>query len=359
MASPLQPSPRPHRPTRRSRPRRTVGILLAAAVPASAAPATPATAAEAAELVAARGHELEVMSEQFNEARELLGPAGRGRGRAGGARPRHGRARAVAAEVRGIARTAYTGEGLGSFQALMTSDSADEFVDRIVHAAAGRRAPERASSRRAAVANVGRRAGAGHRAAGRRRGAGASTTPSPRSRPTSQAEIAEYQAVFDQLSAQEQRAAVAGHAGDGPRQPVERARERRPPPAAPVVANSGAAQIAIDTAMAQRGKPYVWAAARAGLLRLLRPDRLRLRGRRHQPAALQPHAVADGPGGLPRPAAARRPGLLLQPGQPRRASTSATGRWCTRRPPATSSRWPRSMSGFSGGPPDRADLSSR
>ncbi|MGK5174076.1 C40 family peptidase, partial [Geodermatophilus sp. CPCC 205761] len=34
-----------------------------------------------------------------------------------------------------------------------------------------------------------------------------------------------------------------------------------PAPAAPVVAGSAAAQRAVDTAMAQRGDPYVWAAA--------------------------------------------------------------------------------------------------
>ena len=49
--------------------------------------------------------------------------------------------------------------------------------------------------------------------------------------------------------------------------PAERAsRAERAPAAAsgPVVASSGAAQVAVDTAMAQRGKPYVWAAAGPG-----------------------------------------------------------------------------------------------
>jgi peptidoglycan DL-endopeptidase CwlO len=41
--------------------------------------------------------------------------------------------------------------------------------------------------------------------------------------------------------------------------------EREPAAAAgPIVANSDAAQIAVDTAMAQRGKPYVWAASGPG-----------------------------------------------------------------------------------------------
>src|SRR5215212_11305064 len=45
-----------------------VGIL-ASAVPAHAA---PATSGEAAALVAARGHDLEAITEQYNEAREKL-----------------------------------------------------------------------------------------------------------------------------------------------------------------------------------------------------------------------------------------------------------------------------------------------
>ena len=65
MASPLQPA---RRRTVRRAALALVGALgvLTATVPASAAPATPGTAAEAAELVAARGHDLEALSEKFN-----------------------------------------------------------------------------------------------------------------------------------------------------------------------------------------------------------------------------------------------------------------------------------------------------
>ena len=48
-----------------------VGILFAG-VPAQATPGDPTTSAEAAEVVAAKGHELEVVTEQFNEAREAF-----------------------------------------------------------------------------------------------------------------------------------------------------------------------------------------------------------------------------------------------------------------------------------------------
>src|SRR5688572_9234707 len=72
MAFPLLPAP-PGRTVRRAALALVgaAGILLAS-VPASAAPGTPTTAAEAAQLVAARGHDLEALAEQFNEAREVL-----------------------------------------------------------------------------------------------------------------------------------------------------------------------------------------------------------------------------------------------------------------------------------------------
>jgi peptidoglycan DL-endopeptidase CwlO len=70
-----------------------------------------------------------------------------------------------------------------------------------------------------------------------------------------QSQIEEYRAEFDQLSAQEKRASIemaGGHAS----------RADRPDPATrgSVVASTEAAQIAVDTALAQVGKPYVWGA---------------------------------------------------------------------------------------------------
>jgi cell wall-associated NlpC family hydrolase len=72
-------------------------------------------------------------------------------------------------------------------------------------------------------------------------------------------QVAEYQAVYDQLSAAEKRAA-AGASPDH----VSRSDRAAAAPSGPVVASSQAAQIAVDTAMAQRGKPYVWAASGPG-----------------------------------------------------------------------------------------------
>src|SRR5829696_8448930 len=129
-----------------------VAGILASATPAQAAP--PATSAEAAELVAARGHELEGVTERFNEAREALA-AQQATAQAAAAALEQATATLATAQhqVRGIARSAYTGTGLGSFQALLTSDSADDFVDRVatLQLVAGHQSD---ILERAAVANV-------------------------------------------------------------------------------------------------------------------------------------------------------------------------------------------------------------
>jgi cell wall-associated NlpC family hydrolase len=245
-----------------------VGILLAT-VPASAAPGTPSTAAEAAEVLAARGHDLEAVAERFNEAREVLRAQ---QGAAQAAQAELDRATAVLAQaqhgVRGIARSAYTGSGLNSFQALMVSGSADEFVNRMstlqmvaghqnellgVAADANAAATAAQAQVQASVAEAQRQydAVAGQQADLER-------------------QIAEYKAIHDRLSAEEQRAvaaaAAAAHAaGSAHSERVSRAEREEPTESlaaasAPVVADGAAAQVAIDTAMAQRGKPYVWAA---------------------------------------------------------------------------------------------------
>src|SRR4051794_34685003 len=106
-----------------------LGVLVPALPPSAA---EPQTSAEAAALVAAKGHELEAVTERFNEAREKLRAQ---QAAAQKAAKQLKQAQAVLARnqqaVRGIARSAFTGDGLSTFSAMMTSDSADEFVDRM------------------------------------------------------------------------------------------------------------------------------------------------------------------------------------------------------------------------------------
>jgi cell wall-associated NlpC family hydrolase len=235
----------------------SLGILVAT-VPASAAPGTPGTAAEAAELVAARGHDLEALSETFNEARETLRAQ---QAAAAAAQVELERATAALAtaqqSVRGIARSAYTGSGLNSFEAMMISGSADEFVNRMatLQVVAGHQNEllGQAATANAAAADAQLQLQASVAEAQRQYDAVAAQQAAL------QSEIAEYQAIHDRLSAAEKQA-VAAAAADSSR--ASRAERTQPLAEASgaVVADGAAAQVAIDTAMAQRGKPYVWAA---------------------------------------------------------------------------------------------------
>ena len=232
-----------------------VAGILATAVPAQAA---PASRAEAAALVAAKGHELEVVTEQFNEARETL-DAQRAAAEAAGATLQQAVAALATAQqqVRGIARSAWTGEGLSSFQALLTSDSADDFVDRMstLQLVAGHENDILSAAAGANAAAAQAQASAQDSAAQAR----ATYDRVAAQQADLQKQVADYQAVYDQLSAAEKRAAA-----DAAPQRASRADRETPAASGPVVASSDAAQIAVDTAMAQRGKPYVWAASGPG-----------------------------------------------------------------------------------------------
>jgi cell wall-associated NlpC family hydrolase len=238
-----------------------VGGVLFSSVPAQAAPGAPTTTAEAAELVAARGHDLEVISERFNEARETL-EAQIATAKTAAATLQKATADLAGAQqrVRSIARAAYTGESGGSLRALMTSDSADAFVSQVatLQTIAGH---QNEILGRAAEANVA--------AAQAQAAATASATEAQKqfdAVATQQADlekqVAEYRAIFDRLSAQDQAAAVAASSHEDRASRAERT--ETPVETGPVVANSQAAQIAVDAALAQRGKPYVWAASGPG-----------------------------------------------------------------------------------------------
>jgi cell wall-associated NlpC family hydrolase len=234
-----------------------LGVLgiLCTSLPAQAA---PATAADAARIVAAKAHQLEVLTEKVNTAQVMLT---REQAAVQAATATAAKATAVLAvaqrEVRGIARSAFTGDSVSPFRAMMTSKNATEFItkvstletiaghqDGVLHTAAvasltasrARAAAQKAAA--AAKAQFG--ALAGQQAALKK-------------------DIAKFQAQYDQLSAAEKLAAV-GDTG-----PASRAGRTAPAVVTgPIVASSQAAQIAVDTAMAQRGKPYVWAASGPG-----------------------------------------------------------------------------------------------
>src|SRR3954451_9347341 len=126
-------------PARRGRTGRRVALTLVAAggvllapLPASAAPEQAGTSQQAAALVAARAHDLEVLTEKFNDAREAVAAK---QAEAATAAAQVATAEAAVAvarqQVREVARSAYTGDRLSTLQAMLSSSSADEMLDRV------------------------------------------------------------------------------------------------------------------------------------------------------------------------------------------------------------------------------------
>ena len=264
------------------------GVVLAP-LPALAAPEQPTTSQEAAALVAARGHDLEVVTERFNDAREQLA-AKQAEAAAAGAQLQTAETAVVTArqQVTQVARSAYTGEQLSTLQAMLSSDSADELLDRVGTLGtiadhnndvlgAAQQATEQATVAKATAEKA---------------TADAQTLVDQVTAQQNDlnAQIAEYQAQYDRLSAEEkaraEAEAAAAAAAAAARAAADDAADRSTPAAsradrtsagsstanapapapapaasAPVAAGSGAAATAVQTAMAQLGKPYVWAAA--------------------------------------------------------------------------------------------------
>jgi len=244
------------------------GALGLALAPAPAGAEEPTTAADAAALVAARGHELEVLTEEFNEARETLaGQQAAAQAAAAAVTEAQTAVTAAQDSVVGVARSAFTGDTMGSFQALMTSDSADEFVNRVtlLQAVAG----HQGELLETAVIAV--EAAAQAQIVADRAAAEAQTQYDAVARQQAdlQAQIAEYQADYTRLSAEERRAALeAAAAAHGAGEDGRASRTEREEPAAassaPVAVSGGSLQAVVDRALAQRGKPYVWAASGPG-----------------------------------------------------------------------------------------------
>jgi cell wall-associated NlpC family hydrolase len=216
---------------------------------ASAAPGTTqaGSAAEATELVADATHQLEVVTEQLNDAQVTLAQQQDAVVAADAAlATAQAQSDALAAQMRQVAVSAFTGENLSRFNALMTSDSAEDFLAQVntLDAIAGHTGDVIAQAAAAAQAAQQAKATADAAAADAQR-----TLDDVTARQADlKAQIADYQAQYDSLTAAQQQAVVTEHAG-----PVLEA-------PATVVASSSVAQTVVDTAMAQLGDPYVWGA---------------------------------------------------------------------------------------------------
>jgi peptidoglycan DL-endopeptidase CwlO len=286
-----------HTPARRGLAGRRVLLTLVAAggvvlapLPALAAPERPTTSQEAAALVAARGHDLEVVTEQFNDAREALSTK---QAEAEQARQQVQVAQAAVTsardKVREVARSAYTGDQLSTLQAMLSSTSADEMLDRV--GTLGTIADHN-NELLGAAQEATAQADAAEAAATKATADAQSQVDEVAAQQADlNTQVAEYKAEYDRLSAEEKAraeaeaaAAAAAAAADAAARASQAAsRAERPqstsassssagssqtssaaaPPAAsaPVASSGGAAATAVSTALAQQGKPYVWAAA--------------------------------------------------------------------------------------------------
>jgi cell wall-associated NlpC family hydrolase len=236
-----------------------LAVVALSPLPAQADP-DPTTSGDAATLMAARAHDLEKITEQFNAARDQLA-AQQAKAEAAQKAFQDAQAALVQArqQVRGIARSAYTGDS-SSLAALLTSRSASDFVGKVSTL-------EQLGTRQTAVLEqvqkVSDAAGQAEATAQKVVAQARATFDSVKTQQDSlQAQVSKYQADYNRLSAQERQATMT--AAQGGDQAASRGVDRSAPAIGPVTAPSGAAQIAVNTALAQRGKPYVWAAAGPG-----------------------------------------------------------------------------------------------
>ncbi len=254
----------PPGPTRR--PIRNLLIVPAAVavlglVPAAGAlaapgdpPPAPRTASQAREQYVAFNEQFEAVTEKFNEARILLGER-RKESRLADRRAREAQARyaAQSARVRRIVAGAYKTAPFGLFTTMLSSGSPEQFIEQLA-------VLDIATRRRAAVlAEVGRTRDAAQRT--QREAAAALTAARQLASETSRrkADLARRAAVskalFDRLSGQERAALLSDQTTASER--ASRATVRPPT----TIAATGAAKIAVQTALNQLGDPYVWAAA--------------------------------------------------------------------------------------------------
>ena len=211
---------------------------------ATAAP----TAQQAAGQVSAANHQLEIVTEQVNAARVALDrekAAAAAADKAAAASQRT--LNAMDKQIRRLARSAYTGNDVSQLDVLMTSKSAADFVSQLgtLDAIAGHTNDLVTKVKHASDATTAARAKADKAAAQAQQDLDVVTAKQR----DLKAKIVAYQRQYAALSAPQK--AVVNLAATGA--PV--------PTATAAPAPTGAAQAAVNTALAQVGKPYVWGAA--------------------------------------------------------------------------------------------------
>jgi peptidoglycan DL-endopeptidase CwlO len=245
------------RTTTRRRPRAALATSLALAaifaglLAPTTAVAAPANAADASRLAREAAQELTVVDEQVHEATITVAAQ---QDAAEAAAEQAAAAQAALAvfepQLRAIAQSGYTGKSQSRVAAFLTSNSADELVqqmttlDMIAHHTNGVVAEVAAAQ---AVAN---QAQADADAAAATAQAGLDQLQAQQAEVKKK--VADYQATFARLTAAEQATVTAALAGPALRTPSVGSLPPAPGPAA---------AVAVRTALAQVGDPYVWASS--------------------------------------------------------------------------------------------------
>lgn len=250
-----------------------VGVSSTAseAVPGPPAPPAPTTSAQAMTQLRAFNEQFEKVTEQYNDARVLLGRRT--------AESRAATAKAAAAtkavsgyrdRVKRLVKSESRSDPFGTFGAMLSSESPGEFAAQasIIDVVASRRA--------AVLTDAARASAAAAKAESEARAATAAAAKLTRDLAAKRADLtrraAQSKALYSRLSAAERRAFLAAQPHTEER--ATRAETRSapstapaPPRADPPPANvpvSGRAGVAVATARAQLGDPYVWAASGPG-----------------------------------------------------------------------------------------------
>jgi cell wall-associated NlpC family hydrolase len=217
---------------------------------AAAAPGEATTPEQATQMVAEASHDLEVVTEQLNTAKVQLDEQQAAADKAEQAVvDAQAQLDALDGQIRQIARSAYTSDGLTEIDVMLASDSAEDFLSQLgtLDAIAGHTAD--------VLAEVSAAADAAEEAQTEADSAAAKAKKNYDEIAAQQADlesqIADYQAQYDALTAAQRTVVNTAHAGQAVAAPVV---------SSGVVAPSAAAQVAVDTALAQVGDPYVWGA---------------------------------------------------------------------------------------------------
>jgi len=214
---------------------------------AAADPADETDPARVATLVAEAEHELEVVTEELNEAKvQLESQQAAVASAEQAAADAQAQLDALDGQVRQLARSAYTSEGFSRLDVLLTSSSAEEFVHQLgtLDAIAGH--TNQQVTEIAAVAEAAEQAQA--EADDAQAKAQQAVDAIAAQQKDLKGQIADYQRRYATLTAPQQEEVARIHGGEAVAAPSA------------VMAASAAAQVAVDTALAQVGDPYVWGA---------------------------------------------------------------------------------------------------